>query len=72
MPAFLISQKSKIFDSFPPGEAYVKLKFDAIKAAISKEIAAFIVSFIPFLLGYLYLPTPGWLQQRLLRQRLPY
>jgi hypothetical protein len=28
MPAFLISQKSKIFDSFPPGEAFVKLKFD--------------------------------------------
>ena len=30
MPAFLISQKSKIFDSFPPGEAFVKLKFDIL------------------------------------------
>ena len=29
-PAFLISQKSQIFDSFPPGEAFYKSKFEIV------------------------------------------
>ena len=30
VPAFLISQKSEIFDSFPPGEAFYKLEFSEV------------------------------------------
>ena len=29
-PAFLISQKSKIFDSFPPGEAFGRCRASAV------------------------------------------
>ena len=56
-PAFLISQKSKIFDSFPPGEAFRKVFH------MNKKKVLYIVWAVLYCLcvglGFVNAPTPG-------------
>ena len=44
-PAFLISQKSEIFDSFPPGEAFAPAALVKLNYNLSYELFAQMIDF---------------------------